>query len=169
MSYMPDPQLITFCVQPRDVGSYATCAATSHKMLAEIKRLNTNILAALGQLHHDPGDDPDPSSLLPVAAAGVYAEVVRLRAELDAARAVIERLPKTADGVPITPGMTLYSSRKEPCGHVMVTEYRDGDTVERMICGKHTIRKFGHSNGWLVHAHEVYSTRKAAESAREKP
>ena len=82
MSYMPDPHLITFCVQPRDVGSYATCAATSHKMLNEIKRLNTNILAALGQLHRDPGDDPDPSSLLPVAAAGAYAEVERLRTEL---------------------------------------------------------------------------------------
>ncbi|OHB80875.1 MAG: hypothetical protein A2W31_11505 [Planctomycetes bacterium RBG_16_64_10] len=36
------------------------------------------------------------------------AELAEAQRERDAARAVVERLPKTADGSPITPGMKIY-------------------------------------------------------------
>ena len=49
----------------------------------------------------------------------------KLRAECDKLKAVVEKLPKTADGVPVVPGMTLYSS-DSPWDYEVGMKYRGG-------------------------------------------
>ena len=47
-------------------------------------------------------------------------EIDTLRAEITRLRAIVERLPKTADGVPVTPGMLVWD------GTSLTQTYDDG-------------------------------------------
>jgi len=69
--------------------------------------------------------------------------------ELARLRAVVERLPKTADGVPILTGMTLYSAK------------------ETIIIGE--LRAHELNSCSLYDTTQWYSTRAAADAAKEKP
>ena len=107
-------------------------------------------------------------------ASGTYgwlpvnpATVVKLLEEIKRLRAVVEKLPKTADGVPITPGMKLYR----------VFDYGNGNVSEphetKPITGFNTdesgrLNSIHFENGWTMVAEhsETYSTFEAAEAAK---
>ncbi len=78
-------------------------------------------------------------------------------------RAITNKLPMTADGVPLVPGDTVYYlGPQKVCGCRDVKSVVI-DTVERKM-----VRKFGHMGGHLVYCpHEAFSTREAAEAAKE--
>ena len=77
--------------------------------------------------------------------------------EIERLRAIVDKLPKTADGVPVVPGMTLYSSQnicgafRKPEIVVSLEVYANHETSEWMD---------GHLEVELL-----YSTREAAEAA----
>jgi hypothetical protein len=72
----------------------------------------------------------------------LIAEVVRLRA-------IVGKLPKTADGEPVVPGMKLW----------IVNSSNEAVETEPLLLGD--------SEGWLQdYEMEVYSTREAAEAAK---
>lgn len=77
-----------------------------------------------------------------------YAELEEKVAEL---QAIVDKLPRTADGVPVVPGMVLHYRRGWQVLGAMVGEYadREGD--------------------WhCVAIDDCYSTRQAAEAAKGK-
>jgi hypothetical protein len=88
-------------------------------------------------------------------------------AELTRLREIVDRLPKTADGVPITPGMRVYCSfvnesvwgsvSRQPEGRIKV-HY---DSPINLITGGKLLTKC--SDPWLAC---VFSTREAAEAAQ---
>lgn len=73
--------------------------------------------------------------------------------------AVVERLPRTADGVPVVPGMNLYSRRVDyDFGCIAIRVEPESDEIEcRDVRGVE----------FDLPARECYSTRAAAEAARE--
>ena len=74
--------------------------------------------------------------------------------EIERLQAMIDRLPTTADHVPIVPGMTIYQSDGSP---VIVSGYDwHGDWWEIEL----------EHDGFLP-SDEVYSTREAAEKAKD--
>lgn len=79
------------------------------------------------------------------------AENAELRQQLAEAKAVIDKLPKTADGVPVVAGMSLYHSSGE---FSTVSEV----SIVVVNCGHQIVE----------HASRYYSTREAAEAARAK-
>jgi hypothetical protein len=88
------------------------------------------------------------------AVLQLIAEIRRLRANEAAARsvgemkAVIDKLPKTADGVPVTPGMDTYQ-----CSFDRVSKFTGN---------------VGFHNSDILQAFsKYYSTREAAEAAKE--
>lgn len=80
-----------------------------------------------------------------VEAAG---ELERCAAEISRLHEIVDRLPKTADGVPITPAMVLYDS--ENGRECIVTGIRNGEAFTNAPV-------YG----------DRYSTRDAAEKARQ--
>jgi len=77
--------------------------------------------------------------------------------ESDRLAAIVERLPKTADGVPVTPGMVVYGINAE----MLV-----GDTKDMFMVGH-----ISSGTGWHYHALKkqcwpLFSTRAAAKAAR---
>lgn len=86
-----------------------------------------------------------------------------LEAQLSAAQAIIDKLPKTADGVPVVPGMKVWWSHSN--GNIddaEVCELRDGG------CG---VIIWDEATGRLAHHLEYvacYSTREAAETAQKE-
>jgi len=83
---------------------------------------------------------PELSSLLKQAAA-----------EIERLQAIVDELPKTADGVPVVPGMAVY---RRDIGQAHVSVFSMGEVH--------------FSGGPTTHVDSCYSTREAAES-KEKP
>ena len=97
-------------------------------------------------------------------------------ARAEAAEAVVAKLPKTADGVPITqPGVHLYSSNPQYTElRFVTTSWMQWDPLNQIM-----------EHGWSVYAADedgravrchytedidcLYSTREAAEAAKEAP
>jgi hypothetical protein len=95
------------------------------------------------------------------AAATVLAD------EVERLRAIVDRLPKTADGVPLFPGDTVYYE-KNPSNDTIVAftvaPYSEWNTdVWGVQNQSRAVSKKG--GGWP--AAMCYSTRKAAEAAKE--
>ena len=95
--------------------------------------------------------------------AVLYRETAALVAERDRLRGIVDKLPKTADGVPIGfdtpvyyPGLSA-SSFNIGAGHVagVVVQFRDSSIKEASAPGAY----------WTVKVGECYSTREAAEAA----
>jgi hypothetical protein len=83
------------------------------------------------------------------------------KARAEAAEAVVAKLPKTADGVPITPGMELWGSlgwNNEPAKATLRGTYAEGYSVGTPEWGMNVRPEV-----------ECYSTREAAEAAKESP
>ena len=82
----------------------------------------------------------------------------QLIVEIERLRAIVAKLPKTVDGVPITPGMELHFTG---CGSVRVNAVRYSGAVELTTAeAGSTWTKFDTSG--------CYSTREAAEAAGGK-
>ena len=80
-------------------------------------------------------------------------------------RAIVAKLPKTADGVPVVPGMVLFDRVPQQCGHAHIRKLLPNHTVEEN--GK--IRRFGHVHGWgVMFAANCYSTREAAKEVTDE-
>lgn len=86
-----------------------------------------------------------------------------LLTKIEQLQAVIDRLPQTADGVPITPGARLFRPVKNPsCGHIEIRELPPVHAVEETH-----VRSYG-LNGFCNVSTELYSTRDAAAEAKEE-
>ena len=97
---------------------------------------------------NDNPDQPMPPGANPCKQA--IEAIQALRAERDRLAEIVERLPKTRDGVPVTPWMHLWV-------------WTDDDGIQQDVAGAL------HADSY--NAHEVtstYSTRAAAEAARAK-
>jgi hypothetical protein len=96
----------------------------------------------------------------PAALQECEAEVKRLQA-------IVDKLPKTADGVPVVPGMNCYfrshphGTTHKDAGVVCVTLSYDGDNYEAFL------RDGNGDEWWAILPEEVYSTREAAQAAKE--
>lgn len=83
------------------------------------------------------------------------------QAEVERLLAIVGKLPKTADGVPVVPNDTVYHKPEEPGGYAergFVSLDCDGDWV---VISQHTC------NSWFVE--ECFSTKRAALAASRIP
>jgi len=83
------------------------------------------------------------------------------KARAEAAEAVVAKLPKTADGVPITPDMNLYSTIADYDFGCIAFRYEPDDF--QIAC--RDVRGVD----FELRAEQCYSTREAAEAAKEAP
>jgi len=79
--------------------------------------------------------------------------IVAFEAEIEKLQAIVARLPKTADGVPVVPGMDVWFTSPSPHCALVYQIRMDGEIATN----------FHGSLYKTVQATEVYSTRKAAE------
>ena len=77
--------------------------------------------------------------------------------ERDRLQAIVDRLPKTADGVPVVPGMQIWPffEIEDEQGAVVCLCAHDGPTGEMLV------------DGDTMNVGKCYSTRDAAVAARE--
>lgn len=89
----------------------------------------------------------------------------RLIAELERLQAIVAKLPVTADGVPLHPGMTVYRYHKAYGGMIepTVTIFGRWDCETK----PHYVECRTDGN-FITNACKCYSTRAAAEAAKEK-
>jgi hypothetical protein len=84
-------------------------------------------------------------------------------AEVERLRGVVDRLPKTKDGVPVTPGMLVYS----------VGRFGKNKTTTELLVESSRVNPDENGNLRLIGSpfmakpHWCYSTREAAEAAKE--
>jgi hypothetical protein len=99
----------------------------------------------------------EPYERLP-ALAGMLA-IASMR--IEQLKAIVDVLPRTADGVPVVPGMDLFMRSKAcyACGRAVAIQRPRVDAVE--VRG--IVRRHGHGVGWCENASDLYSTREAAE------
>jgi len=83
-------------------------------------------------------------------------EIFALLARLEAAEAIVKRLPKTADGVPITPGAQVWCCFDEGVSEIEVVDV----SKDQCQCEINE----GEFSGWfdVRDADKCYSTREAA-------
>jgi hypothetical protein len=81
--------------------------------------------------------------------------------ELERLQAIVDRLPKTADGVPITPGMVLYDSLDVRFNNPWTVTGFKVDRNGNLAC------VFGQNGSFDAICSGYYSTRESAEKARQ--
>lgn len=80
-------------------------------------------------------------------------EVGQLRTEIERLRAIVDKLPQTADGMPVVPGMRVWRlEHPTTLGHVVMSVRKGSVDLNGM--------------GTVFQASSLYSTRNAAEAAR---
>ncbi len=96
-------------------------------------------------------------------------EATTQAAELERLRAIVDKLPKAADGVPVVPGMELYLIWTPVVGG---NKCRTRDCKGIIEWDEGVIMKWNMSGGTPASQHiaikDCYSTRAAAEAAKEK-
>jgi hypothetical protein len=99
----------------------------------------------------------EPYARLP-ALAGMLA-IAAMR--IEQLKSIVDALPRTADGVPVIPGMDLFRRSKacRECGRCVAIQRPQVDAVE----SRGIVRRHGHVGGWCENASDLYSTREAAE------
>jgi len=103
------------------------------------------------------------SSWFPIA--GVPLAQRALLDEIEQLRAIVDKLPRTADGVVVVPGMDLYKrSSKWPDGLWAVRCRPRVDAIE----ANGIVRRHGHESGWLERASDLYASRSAATGEEEQ-
>jgi hypothetical protein len=85
--------------------------------------------------------------------ASAQLELATVQRERDELRAVVEKLPKTADGVAVVPGMVVYAIHPMTDSYVAMMVYMDADNDEWQ-------------NGNRNDFSECYSTKAAALAAK---
>lgn len=105
-----------------------------------------------------PLDPPDMSD-------GEY--IQWLEAERERLEAIIDKLPKTADGVPVTPGLTVFYSYGDIVAFPMrVQEFSEWCVMDGVATA---FAEGRHEDVFhLFYTTECYSTREAAEAAVEQ-
>jgi hypothetical protein len=89
-------------------------------------------------------------------------------ARAEAAEAVVAKLPKTADGVPVVPGQTVFANW--PHGPtVRCYAKHEAHGPDMVVFGEGSTVVNGLSCGIRVFVSDCYSTREAAEAAKESP
>lgn len=85
---------------------------------------------------------------------------------LEELEAIVARVPKTADGVPVVPGDTVYAKRNPSDDTVVEFEVADYEKWAMDAWGsRNQARAYTEGGGgWIVSRH-CYSTREAAEAA----
>ena len=93
-------------------------------------------------------------------------EIERLEKKNDQLRAIVDKLPRTADGVVVVPRMDLYkrASHKDAEGLWNVVPRPRVDAIE----ANGIVRRHGHESGWLERASELYASRYAATGEAEQ-
>lgn len=86
------------------------------------------------------------------------AELAKANAEIERLRSIVDSLPKTADGVPIIPGMTLWLVVYNALGQQVYEAVPDV-----VVEGEYVRTWFG-----AIRSDRCYSTREAAEAARDE-
>lgn len=87
-------------------------------------------------------------------------DVSALEAERDRLQAIVDMLPKTADGVPCVPEMNVYTFKYETAAVPI------GDIAVCRIWHLHRTDLYTYDELWIEAKH-CYSTRQAAEKARQ--
>jgi len=111
------------------------------------------------------GEHPESAAFLAMLGDEVRREIERLEKESDQLRAIVDKLPRTADGVVVVPGMDLYKrvSHKDGGPWVVVQRPR-ADAIE----ANGIVRRHGHESGWLERASDLYASRSAATGEEEQ-
>lgn len=79
------------------------------------------------------------------------------RKTIDRLQEIVDRLPKTADGVPITPWMPVWIICSSGIASVRISWVSADQS------------RVGTNSGWSAKPSDCYSTREAAEKARSNP
>jgi outer membrane murein-binding lipoprotein Lpp len=122
--------------------------STIDDVLAEIKGLN----AVVAKLTRDCNSLEDDVRYNGEALARAN----EMKGEIDRLRAIVDRLPKTADGVPIAPGDTLYDRYRALAFNI--TGFNTSDGMLSCLYG---------AGGFDAICSGYYSTREDAEKARK--
>ncbi len=85
----------------------------------------------------------------------------QLQTKVNELEAIVDRLPKTADGVPITQGMTVFCTHRGREGNIDILK-KSVSTILEGFAGNAEIHLSGY--GYKLPAH-VWSTLEAAEAA----
>jgi hypothetical protein len=88
-------------------------------------------------------------------------DLAEAQQKLSAAQAIIDRLPKTADGVPVVPGMAAYSIQPPPAAPTVWDWEVVADDTTKLV-------SLEDGQGSSEFTCLLYSTRAAAEAAKEK-
>ncbi len=92
----------------------------------------------------------------------------RQAAEITRLQAIVDKLPKTADGVPVTPGMTVWLAAQ---GEVSMFTATGGGSEHTIFAWPMTFgvaQDCGFENMDGLYPPKTFSTRTAAEAARSK-
>lgn len=93
-------------------------------------------------------------------------------AELDRLHAIVERLPKTADGVPVVPGMKVYAiGRHGDIEFFIVASSHQWDRMNQLMASDYTAFAVNESGepirSFSADVDCCYSTREAALAAKD--
>lgn len=103
--------------------------------------------------HGEHGWEPScPTACLRRQVANRDTQIAELKSQLARLQAIVDKLPKTADGVIITPGRTFYELWGTAPAGIRSLEVADW---------------YDREDDSPVAAAEIYSTREAAEAAKE--
>ena len=89
-------------------------------------------------------------------------QAVQAIAEINRLRAIVDKLPKTADGVPVVPGMEVWVLADPVASGVVVEVMEFGYTIRRDIGEQYITTYPGH-----IFGNYGYSTEAAALAAKE--
>ena len=97
---------------------------------------------------------PDPE-YLDTLTERTQEYIAWLEAELERLRAIVDKLPRTADGVPVVPGMEVY--------YPIRSGTRQGEILQQWVNDSLDVTPCRSTNRVAIYS--WYSTREAAEAA----
>jgi hypothetical protein len=135
-----------------DTGTCSNC----DRLQAEIQRLRET---ANNGIECSQCLRPSPPEPVCMYCADCYSKQV---AEIERLRAIVDKLPKTADGVTISPGMSVWCLLDDEWQKVIASEVSDVGQVNIMD----EVDDEGGGFWEIREASDCYSTRQAAEEAK---
>ncbi len=105
------------------------------------------------------------TNIISETAVRLLRELADLKADNEWLKTIVDKLPKTADGVPVTIGMNCvvfdglgYSIARDDVGVLSILQHADQEAVVVAV-------RSGGGDEWTVTASDIYSTREAASAA----
>ena len=139
-----------------------------HKRAETAERERDSALAEVGMLKmgFEPAPTADAYEAVCEARTKWQERVEKAKAENMRLRAIMDRLPKTVDGMPIVPGMTVFIPHPHPSN--LITEREVVAPYGTLACLTKEPAHFGCCESTAHRlARECYSTREAALAAKE--